>query len=231
MMLDFHAHLLPGIDDGSRSVEESLAMLGALAEQGVDTVVATPHFLADEETPSAFLRRRQRAALSLVPKLPARSPRILLGAEVKYYYGIANLEGLSSLCVEGSRFLLLEMPMARWTECILSELRQLSCAGDVTVVLAHVERYLGLQNRQILDQLLESGILFQVNASFFLDFFGKRRAFSMLDAGEIHFLGSDCHNMTSRPPRIGQAMAVIRKKFGDEFAAAFASYGGRLLNE
>lgn len=231
MMIDFHAHILPGIDDGSKNVSESLALLGALTEQGVDTVVATPHFLVDHESVDAFLARRHQAALSLAKELPSQAPRILLGAEVKYYYGISNLEGLSSLCVEGSRFLLLEMPVARWTECVIKELLQLSCTADVVIVLAHVERALGLQNKKTIQRLLENDVLFQVNASFFLDFFGKRRALAMLDAGEIHFLGSDCHNMTSRPPRIGQAMAVIRKKRGDDFALAFADYGRQLLCE
>ena len=82
-MIDIHSHILPGIDDGSQSVEESHALLALLREQGVETVVATPHFYADRNDPENFLRRRKEA-LARLDHGETEMPRILLGAEVAY---------------------------------------------------------------------------------------------------------------------------------------------------
>jgi protein-tyrosine phosphatase len=60
-VLDFHSHILPEVDDGSQSVDESILMINALAEQGIDRIVATPHFYANDESVSEFLVRRQKA--------------------------------------------------------------------------------------------------------------------------------------------------------------------------
>ena len=109
-MIDFHSHILPGMDDGSKNIEESLALLRMLAEQGVKKVVATPHFYANDESVEKFLARRQQSYESLRAALPAGMPEILLGAEVRYYQGISRLKELKELCVQGSNLLLLERP-------------------------------------------------------------------------------------------------------------------------
>ena len=109
-MIDFHSHILPGIDDGSQSVEMSLEMLGALKAQGAGVVCATSHFYATERSPERYLYRRQEAFEKLKPQLPEDAPEILLGAEVLYFPGISRMEALPSLCLEGTNLLLLEMP-------------------------------------------------------------------------------------------------------------------------
>ena len=79
-MIDLHSHILPQVDDGSRSTEESLQMLTALAAQGVTDVAATPHFYASENGPDRFLARRARSWQQLRPHLTASLPRVHLGA-------------------------------------------------------------------------------------------------------------------------------------------------------
>ena len=111
-MIDFHSHILPGMDDGSKSTQESLEMLDMLRAQGVDTVAATPHFYARENPPEVFLRRRAEAWNRLRPQLTADSPRVLLGAEVRYFQGISHVDRLHDLCLEGQDVLLLEMPFS-----------------------------------------------------------------------------------------------------------------------
>lgn len=215
-MIDFHSHILPRMDDGSQSVAESISLLKMLAEQDVDVVAATPHFYANDESVSEFLGRRQTAYERLQNELFEGAPKILLGAEVRYYQGISRMTDLKRLCLEGSKLLLLEMPMSRWTEYTVRELVELSSSRDLTVVLAHVERYLHLQNRSVWDRLYESGILMQVNATFFTDFSTRRQAISLLKKRAIHFLGSDCHNLTHRPPYLGRAIDMIKKKTDDD---------------
>ena len=91
------------------------------------------------------------------------------------------------------------------------------------------ERYLKLQSGSVWDRLYETGILMQVNASFFADFPTRRRALGLLQNGGIHFIGSDCHNMTSRPPRIDRAFEIIEKKLGKDFVERIHSYGSSVL--
>ncbi len=228
-MIDFHSHILPGIDDGSQSVAESLEMLQALWDQGVEIVVATPHFYANHHSVEEFLSRRAAALAALKKELPADAPRILCGAEVKYYPGISRMEGLQDLTMEGSKLLLLEMSMSRWTEYTIKELEELASRGDMSLVIAHMERYMKFQDDKVIRRLYESGIRMQFNASFFLEFATKRKAIAMLENGQIHMIGSDCHNMRSRPPRMGKAQDLIRKKLGEEFLTQFTAYGHRLL--
>ena len=92
-MIDLHSHILPGMDDGSQSPEETAALLGMLQKQGVTTLAATPHFYA-RETPESFLQRREEAAAHLPC---TESPAILLGAEVAYFAGMGSSEALIPL--------------------------------------------------------------------------------------------------------------------------------------
>lgn len=229
-MIDWHSHILPAMDDGSESVEESLKMLESLSQQGVDVVAATPHFIADEESVDEFLQRRRAAHEKLLASAVG-SVRIICGAEVKYYPGISRMEDLSRLALEGTNILLLEMPMARWTDFTVNELTELANTRGLKIVLAHIERYIAMQNGRVLEELLESGVLMQVNSSFFLRFASKRKAVRMLGAGYIHFIGSDCHNMTSRQPKIEPAYQFISKKLGDDFTSRMIEYGYRFLGK
>ena len=224
-MIDWHAHILPLMDDGSRDVAESISMINMQVSQGIGTVIATPHFYANDETVDSFLDRRKKALELLKSELPQELPNILLGAEVRYYHGISRMEGLNALRIEGSKILLLEMPVSRWTEYMIRELIEMSRRANIQIVLAHIERYLNLQKQAVWERIYDSGILMQVNASFFTAFVSKRKAISLLKEGRIHFVGSDCHNMTSRSPQIGKAFEIIQKKLGDDYISQMNEYG------
>lgn len=217
------------MDDGSHSAAESISLVNMLVSQGVGTVVATPHFYANDESVESFLNRRNKSLDLLRSELPDGSPEILLGAEVRYYQGISRLEELKALRIEGTKLLLLEMPVSTWTESMIRELIEMAGRSSIRIVLAHIERYLSLQKPKVWNRLLESGIMMQVNASFFGSFFSKGKAITLLKEGRIHFVGSDCHNMTSRPPHIGKAFDVIRKKLGENYINQMNEYGHSLL--
>jgi protein-tyrosine phosphatase len=99
----------------------------------------------------------------------------------------------------------------------------------VQIVLAHVDRYLGLQKRTVWDTMAQNGIMMQVNADSFTSFSTKRKVLGLLAEGMVQFVGSDCHNLTSRPPQIGKAFEVIRKKFGDNYIDQMQQYGYSLF--
>lgn len=207
-MIDVHSHVLPGIDDGSKNVEESLAMLRASAQQGIGCVVATPHFYPMENSPERFLERRKATAERLRAAWQPGLPKLLLGAEVYYFTGISQSEDIDGLCLGGT-LLLLEMPFCPWTDRMVAEAIALHEQRGLNVVLAHIERYFQWQPKWLWEELLDRGLLMQCNASFFLNWRTKRKARKMLAEGKIHLLGSDAHNTSSRPPRMGEARSSI----------------------
>lgn len=225
---DFHTHLLPGMDDGSQSPEESLEMLREIARQGIARVVATPHFYAECDRPDEFERRRQAAAEQLRPLLEPTMPQILLGAEVRYYEGIGRSEEAPRLCVEHTRTLLLEMPEKPWNTRIFQTLNDFSQRG-IRVVIAHAERCLPFQPHGAAKALNEAGYLLQSNAEFFLNRSTRRRAVRLFADGLIGLLGSDCHHLRERRPCLGEALAVLDQELGAETVRALLSRGEALL--
>lgn len=228
-MIDWHCHILPDIDDGSRSVNESLRLLKMQAEQGVKTAVATPHFYANDESAEEFLKRREASFLNLKSRLPAGAPEILLGAEVRYYPGISRMSGLKQLAIEGTRLLLLEMPMSKWTEYTVSELFELAASRNVTLILAHIERYYFLQSPDIWENLRNCNILMQANSGFFIGWRTRHKALNLLENGKIQLIGSDCHNINSRPPQIKKAFDIIQSRYGKSLINQMSEYGYSLL--
>lgn len=206
-MIDIHTHILPQMDDGSKSVLQSIAMLREEQKNGIETVVLTPHFYASQNDPQTFLKRREHSWNLLQSAVTDDLPRMLLGAEVRYFEGICQVEDLPQLCIEGSDLLLLEMPENKWSERMVRSVFELQEQYRMTVVLAHIERYLKFQPKATWEELREGGILMQVSASYFQDWRTRHAARRMLKRGEIHFLASDCHNMESRRPNLQTWMA------------------------
>ena len=218
-MIDVHSHILPGMDDGSKSIEESISILKRMAEQNVETVIATSHFYADREMLEHYLARRERAYQKLTAAMEeaaVRLPEVILGAEVWYFDGISHSDSLRPLCTAGTDILLLEMPFSKWTERMIGEILSLKEESGFTVLLAHVERYLRWQKKEIWERLSEQEILMQTNAEAFLERKTARKVFKMLKLGQVQLIGSDCHNLSSRPPNYSEAIEKIRKKLGEE---------------
>lgn len=199
-MTDFHTHILPGMDDGSKSVHESIAMLREEAGQGVGEVFLTPHYYAEENSPVEFLKRRYGAWKKLEMFLSPELPKLRLGAEVQYFEGICSVEDIRHLRIVGTDLLLLEMPFTRWTSRVVEDVFELNDRCDIQIVLAHIERYLRFQPKEVWQRLRDGGVWMQSNVSFFAGWKTRREAMDMFARGEIHLLGSDCHNMASRRP-------------------------------
>lgn len=231
-MMDFHSHVLPGMDDGSRSVEESIGMLHQMAVQGVNRVAATSHFYAFQESPESFLSRRAEAAVCLKEAMEREEglPEIHLGAEVRYYEGMSRTEALHEMVIEGTRLLLLEMPFTAWNERMLYEVRELEDNLRCTVLIAHIERYLRFQRGQWFWHMLEEmHALIQSNASFFIGRLSRPRALRLLTADRIHLLGSDSHNLDTRPPNLGAACDIISRRLGAGAVRRIGERGENLL--
>lgn len=228
-LIDFHAHILPEIDDGSQSVEESVEMLQMLSRQNVKTVVATPHFYPDMHSFDDFIFKRNVALEKLKSKLSADLPSILTGAEVAFFPGIASFERLSELQICDSKFLLIEMPMEHWRETAVRELLKMTCKSSMIPVIAHIERYIGLVDYDTLMELSANGVLLQMNCSAFIFRKTKRTAIKMMSNDMITFLGTDCHDLRERPPRMDEAQKMIVKYFGEDFLCRFTEKQDRIF--
>ncbi|MBQ9967406.1 MAG: hypothetical protein IJO88_01630 [Oscillospiraceae bacterium] len=229
---DLHTHILPHIDDGSPDVETSLAMLRLEAEQGVGHVALTPHFSARRDDPDRFLTVRERAMAELRAAMPADAglPALCLGAEVSYFRGMSDCEALKDLCIEGTHYILIELPATRWDSQILRDLEELPSKQGLRPIVAHVERYLpAFSAGEVLRKLLERPLLLQANAGFFLRRRTAPMALRMLRQGQIHLLGSDCHDLTERPPELGKAAELICRRLGGDALSTIGELGQKIL--
>lgn len=217
-IIDMHCHILPGVDDGARDVETSLAMLEASRAQGVQYMVATPHFYATRDRVDTFLDRRREAWETLKSRMGADYPGIVLGAEVAFFRGISRAERLEALKIEGTDCLLLEMPFRPWSEDDVDEVSEILEKHGYTIVLAHIERYLAMRgNADYIGNLLELPVLAQINAESLLDWRQRGKLIKMVRNGQVHLLGSDCHGIHHRPPNLGEGREILRKKTGTEY--------------
>ena len=233
-IIDFHSHILPELDDGSRSVEESVAMLQQEAAQGIGHVIATPHFYARYDDPQVYFPARKQAYLRLRRELEYHPglPKVTVGAEVHFFPGISHSDVLEALTIGKKRCILIEMPDSPWTEGMYQELENISQRRDMIPIVAHVDRYIApFRTYGIPDRLAELPVLVQANASFFLRGSTRNLALKLLRQDKIHLLGSDCHNLTTRPPVLGDAVEVIRQRLGEEPLERIGYYQKELLAE
>lgn len=219
-MIDVHTHILPRVDDGSKSISESIALLNMEREQGVDKIIATPHFYSHRHSLESFLDRRKYSFDKLMHALEITGgieayPSIHLGAEVYFFDGISKASILPNLCVEGTNILLLEMPFCQWDEKMYTEVKELIYERGLTIILAHVDRYVRFQkDNTYLRKLLSLPVVVQFNGECFLHIMKRRFPIHYMKAGHSVLLASDCHNLKKRMPNLEQASAYIQKKLG-----------------
>lgn len=203
-MTDFHIHILPGIDDGSDSAETSEKMLEMLKEQGIERIVATPHFYAHRsKTVEHFLEKRQRAYEML------GSPKnILLGAEVAIERGISQMKDIEKLAVQDTDLILLEFPYTGYAPWMEDEIYNIGVTYGLKPVIAHIHRYIREYSKEQLEHILNMKAIFQVNNEAFGSFSERRFVKKMIKDGYPVIFGSDSHNTDTRRPN----WDLLRKK-------------------
>ncbi len=232
-MIDFHSHILPGIDDGSRNVEESIKMLRQEAEQGITHVVCTPHFYPRHDRPAAFLERRARAEDALRNEMAKYNdlPQLSVGAEVYYFRGISESDLIKQLTIQNKSCIMIEMIPSPWGTHVYDELLNIYRRWEIVPVFAHVDRYISQwRTFQIPEKLNELPVLVQANAEFFLSRRTQRLALRLLQENKIQLLGSDCHNLTDRAPNLGPALECIEAKLGREAVEKIRTTGRNILD-
>lgn len=223
-MIDLHCHLLPGIDDGPKDAETTLAMAALACQDGIRTVAVTHHYTEDQPIQDYLDQIHQAMHLLQVHLRQKDLPlQAVAGAEVLLSPFLSSIKALPQLCIHNSRYLLVELPMAeipRYTEDALYTLR----IKGIVPILAHPERnWAILQNPNRILPLLELGILSQINGGSVTGRFGKRVqrcAKTLLKHRMAHLLASDGHSLRSRPPVLSEARGVLTRWLGPEAAQA-----------
>ena len=220
--VDIHCHLLPEMDDGAGSWDETLAMARLAVDDGIATVVATPHQLgrhAHNSGKAILARTAQTQRFLHEQNVPLQ---VLPGADVRIEPDmIRKLQhGEVLTLADKRRHVLLELPHDVYLplEGLLSKLRAVGIAG----ILSHPERNLGILGQpQVLAPLVRAGCLMQVTASALIGAFGpqvEKFARGLLKQGLVHFVSTDAHGAKSRRPLIGRAFDCIARLVGEETA-------------
>jgi protein-tyrosine phosphatase len=223
-LIDLHCHLLPGIDDGAKDLEMSLAMARMASSDGISTIACTPHILpgvynnTGAAIREAVNRLRQSISEAAIPV------GLVTGADVHIAPDLgAQLRDGRALTLNDSRYLLLEPPHHVLPPRLEELIFGLQAAGYVPI-LTHPERLSWIEGHyDLLERLVYSSTtLMQITAGSLLGHFGRRPRYwaeRMLDDGLCHLLATDAHNTERRPPRMAEARALVAQRLGEDEAA------------
>ena len=232
--VDFHAHILPCIDDGSQSESQSYRMLQLEAANGVDIVLATPHFYPDYPSISEFILERQLAVERLKAYIETKEvqplPKILLGAEVLLGVETASQKDLKALAIEGTDYILIEMPYNNWQEWVYEAIEAIRVKHKLIPVIAHVERYVPMHDDtdQIVRLLSMEGVLGQMNTRSLLYKDSSSLCHKLIANHMVHVLGSDAHR-GQHLLEVVKAFESIEKKHGTKVIQKLHEQGVTLI--
>jgi len=230
-MIDIHCHVLPGIDDGPKNWEQSMALCEALVADGITTAVATPH-LIDGIYPNS-LDRVEPLTAQLNQRLSDAgiALKVLPGAEVDIAsrYITGSSEGLPTL---GGHAVLLEMPVAVIPGAMAEIIFTILSRGLIPI-LAHPERNELVQDSPShVQEWVDAGAMIQLDGDSLLGQWGKasdRSARSLLTRGLCHALASDAHSCDRRPPRLRRAVEKAAELIGEEAARSLVTSGPEMI--
>ncbi len=228
-VIDFHSHILPGIDDGSSSIEMSEAMLRMSSEQGVNVQVLTPHFYASRMEVGDFFMRRDEAVRRLQPFAQKQGVKLRVGAEVAYFKNISSSDMLDRFAVNGTKVILIEMPFMQWTDRVIDVIEAIVDRGFLPMI-AHIERYFSYQrNKEPMKRLLVmKKVFFQVNCESLTHYFSRGTILKTLD-DSVFVLGTDAHNVNNRRPNLTAGRCCIADKCGADQLRKMDMIGNILL--
>lgn len=218
---DIHCHIIPGVDDGARSLDESMRMLEQEYADGVRGIIVTPHYRRGMfETEDAlvleqFERLKKEAAAAF------SDLRLYLGCEFHAYTDMLEVfenRNRRSMTMADSAYVLLEFSEEKSMHYIKARLTQMLDEGYEPII-AHIERYpIVRKHPEFVAELIQCGAWIQINAESLLGDEGwELKAFckKLMKSGMVHFIASDAHNMRKRRPNLGRAVSYVKRKYGE----------------
>lgn len=220
--VDMHTHILPGVDDGAKNLDEAMELVRMAFQNGTRTMFLTPHYRGKfkRNTPDFLRETFQSFCLQVEQEFP--DMKLYLGNEV-YFENEAPeklLDGeILPMC--DSRYALLEFRGASLRSQIVTGVYETVQHG-FTPIIAHIERYdVFCKDPTLVDEVLELGALLQLNADSVLGgngFWVKRFCHKVLKEQKVHFIASDAHDAAKRPPLLRECFLKVHKKYGGEYA-------------
>ncbi len=219
-MIDFHSHILPGVDDGSKSVEETFELLKEAKEAGFDSVISTSHYM--EEYYEVNVAEREVWIKAISENLYKKNIdlKLYLGNEIYITQNIINLlETGKATSINNTNYVLFEFPLnskpMNMYDIIYDMLEY-----KLIPVLAHPERYSFIQKEpELIYDLIQKGVLMQSNYGSIIGLYGEKAQLivrKLLENDMVHFLGSDVHKKNSIYPRISQALSEMKIIIGED---------------
>lgn len=219
-MIDMHSHILPGIDDGSQSIEESIKMIKEAKEAGFTEIISTSHYIEESYNSSKY--EREELIKNINEKLEAENINIKIynGAEAYISTNLNDLIEKEKLpTINESKYLLMELPMHSeilYLDNIIYDLK----TNGITPIIAHPERYSYVQrNPKVLENLIDKGVLFQANYGSIIGKYGKdaeKTLKRLLKSNMIHFLGTDTHRSGTVYIQMNKILKKLEKLIGKE---------------
>ncbi len=232
MFFDIHAHILPAIDDGCETVEESLQLLNMLKQNGVDAVCATPHFYAEAMNLEEYIALSDDKFLLVKSSMTNDMPEIIRGFEVRYFKGISRTSDIKKLTLGNSCYMLVEFPYGQEIDVrMVNDIADVYYNLGITPILAHIERYHKYKGFEYALELIDSGVaMAHVNASSLMDSH-KRTALKLIYSEKATLIATDTHSVLSRPPMLSEAKAVIDKNLGEHTTKKLFANSERIYKE
>lgn len=209
MIIDFHAHVLPGLDHGCKDIITSLRQICMAKEAGVDIIAATSHYYPNVDMLGDFLACRQKSWELLNAVLPEDAPLIIPAAEVLIYDGIDKMDGLLNLCFSGLPTILLEMPSCEWTAATYDTIEKINDLTGGCAVIAHVNRY----DPVSIDRLFEIGVTGQVSTESLMNHNSFDKLLDWIDSGKISALGSEIHGTCNAYANFMKAKEILGYRY------------------
>ena len=234
-MIDIHSHILPGIDDGAQTIEDSIKMAKEAVNEGIKTIIATPHHKNNQffnTRPTIITKVNELNTILRQEDIPLT---ILPGQEVRIYGEvIEDYFKEEILTLHHTKYLFIEFPSSsvpRYSERLLYELQ----TEGIIPIIVHPERNKELQDKpELLYQFVKNGALTQVTASSIVGYFGKNiKKFSeqLIEHNLTHFIASDAHNTHNRGFKMIEAFDFINESFGSDYIYLFKENAELLIKD
>lgn len=234
VMIDIHSHVIFDVDDGPKSLEESIQMLHSAVAEGITEIIFTSHAFHPQYHAEANAVNERTDVLREVIKAHDLPLTVHTGHEVRLHEHLCQqIEKGSALTLAHSKYLLLELPsqgVPRYTFEIINRL----LAMNIVPVIAHPERNARIaQKPELLEQLVRQGAISQLNAGSLVGHFGKQiqhTALQLVKANLIHTYGSDAHDMAARPFLFAKGLSYLEKHRCSDFVHIFLENNARIIS-
>lgn len=220
-LIDIHCHLVPGVDDGAKSIHDAALMLKEEYENGVVAIIVTPHFRKGMFEPSRELVEQQFRKIWKLTRRSRSGMKVFLGCE--YYTSkdmISDLLNERRPTMAGSRYVLTEFSSAHSYEVIRNQVYELIGAGFHPII-AHAERYKCLvKHPHLISELIDLGAEIQLSADGILGIQGwkvEHFCWRLLKKYQVRYIASDMHDRKDRRCRLKECSEVLEKKFGERY--------------